>query len=110
LLLKVKSKVYFGIGANKNEIIQKWGEPHQIGSWAAEFYRLHSYRFFFWEPDGYACSIVVEGNVKPYRLNEVKDIIGETLAEGEGVNGEWSYVFRRVITKFSLLLIQKREE
>lgn len=90
---KVKG-IDFGIGANKNEVIQKWGEPHQIGSWEAEFYRWHSYRFFFWEPDGNAGSIVVDGNVIPYRLNEVKDIIGEPLAEGEGVNGGWSYVYQ----------------
>ncbi|MBD0382874.1 stalk domain-containing protein [Paenibacillus sedimenti] len=89
---KIKG-IEFGIGSNKNELIQKWGEPHEIGTWSTEFYRWHSYHFFFWEPDGNAGSIRVSGNVIPYRLNEIRDFIGEPLDEGEGVDGGWSYVY-----------------
>jgi hypothetical protein len=90
---KIKG-IEFGIGANKNDVIQDWGEPHQIGSWQTEFYRWHSYYFFFWKPVENAGAIRVNGNVIPYRLNEVRDIIGEPLAEGEGVDGGWSYVYQ----------------
>ncbi|UKS28559.1 copper amine oxidase N-terminal domain-containing protein [Paenibacillus sp. HWE-109] len=90
---KIKG-IEFGIGANKNDVIQNWGEPHQIGSWQTEFYRWHSYYFFFWKPDENAGAIRVNGNVIPYRLNEVRDIIGKPLSEGEGVDGGWAYVYQ----------------
>lgn len=90
---KIKG-IEFGIGANKNDVIKKWGEPQEIGSWQTEFYRWSSYYFFFWKPDENTGAIRVYGNVIPYRLNEVRQSLGEPSSEGEGVDGGWAFVYQ----------------
>ena len=106
---KIKG-IEFGLGANKNDVIQNWGEPHQIGSWQTEFYRWHSYCFFFWKPDENAGAIRVNGNVIPYRLNEVRDIMGNHSQKVKVLMADGLMCIKRVNIRFSLMLIQKRDK
>ncbi|MDQ1910284.1 DUF4309 domain-containing protein [Paenibacillus sp. GD4] len=91
---KIKG-IEYGIGANREEVIRQWGEPHQAGSWQTSYLRWHHYYYFFWEPEGNAGAIRIAGDAIPYRLPEVRELLGKpTMGEGEGVDGGWSYVYQ----------------
>lgn len=86
--------IEFGIGSKQDEVIAKWGKPHEIGSRQVEFQRWYNYQIYFWPPDNFIGAIRVIGESLAYTLPDIKKALGNPLSEGEGVDGGWSLYYR----------------
>lgn len=78
---KIKG-IEFGIGSNKYDIIQKWGEPQKTGSWQTQYYSWFDYYYFFGNPNESVSAIRVGGDTVKYTVDELKKVIGEPKDEG----------------------------
>ncbi|MNI43758.1 hypothetical protein D3C73_980990 [compost metagenome] len=79
----------YGIGSAQDEVIAKWGKPHEIGSRQVEFQRWHNVQMYFWQPDNRVGAIRVIGDSLPYTLPEIKKALGKPDNEVDGVDGVW---------------------
>ena len=74
--------IEFGIGSNKNDVIQKWGEPQKTGSWQTKYYSWFDYYYFFGNPDESVSAIRIGGDTIKCTVDELKKAIGEPKDEG----------------------------
>ncbi|MDQ0877504.1 hypothetical protein QFZ77_006163 [Paenibacillus sp. V4I3] len=78
---KIKG-IEFGIGSNKKDVIQKWGEPQKTGSWQTQYYSWFDYYYFFGNPDESVSAIRIGGDTVKCTVDELKKAIGEPKDEG----------------------------
>ncbi|MDD9268171.1 DUF4309 domain-containing protein [Paenibacillus sp. GCM10023248] len=87
------SGIEFGIGASRQEVLSKWGEPHKTGSWQTAYSQWFDYYYFFSNPNERVGAIRVAGHSIPYSAAEVKKALGTPDAEGiDEVAGTGYYV------------------
>ncbi|MDR6549993.1 DUF4309 domain-containing protein [Paenibacillus qinlingensis] len=88
------SGVEFGIGTAEDEVIARWGKPHEVGTRQVEFQRWHHYQMYFWPPDQRIGAIRVLGAAVDYSLPEVKKALGLPSSEINGEDGVWGLFYR----------------
>ncbi|MNR38489.1 hypothetical protein D3C85_1565980 [compost metagenome] len=86
--------IEFGIGDAKNEVIAKWGKPHEIGTRQVEFQRWYNYQMYFWQPDNRVGAIRILGDSIDYTLPEIKKALGNPKSEINGEDGVWSLFYQ----------------
>lgn len=96
--------IEFGIGDAKEDVLQKWGEPHRTGSRQDHFDAWFEYNYFFSGPNQTVGAIGVGGETIKYSTDEVKKAIGQPTHEGQSmVEGGWemSYTAGEYVVFFS---------
>jgi hypothetical protein len=74
--------IEFGIGSAKEDVFQKWGEPHRMGKRQVGFYAWFDYNYFFSGPNETVGAIGVSGETVRYSVEEVKKALGQPKYEG----------------------------
>lgn len=90
---KIKG-IEFGVGANKAEVAEQWGEPQKTGTWQTTYEAWFDYYYFFGNPDETVSAIRVGGNSAKYTVKELKNAIGAPKEEGASMVEEgWSLYY-----------------
>jgi len=90
---KIKG-IEFGIGADKDDVIRKWGEPQKTGSWQTPYGSWFDYYYFFGNPDESVSAIRIGGNTVNDSVDEWKKALGEPREEGPGeVESGWTLYY-----------------
>jgi hypothetical protein len=86
--------IEFGIGAIKQDVFAKWGEPHSTGSRSATFYRWNNYMYFFTGPEDTVGSIIVKSESLPSKVSDIRKTLGPPKSEGEGLDSNWTLYYQ----------------
>lgn len=77
--------IEFGIGASKEDVFLKWGDPHRSGSRQTHFDAWFDYNYFFSGPNQTVGAIGVSGKTIQYSVDEIKKSLGQPIYEGQSM-------------------------